>query len=162
MDTLVESVLIFSCFIFWMTLFFRKRSFRKLKRLEESLRDKVFVLEGLTDKIQSQLQGLSSLRSSQGSSSSRKLYGEEPPASSQVSMSPVIERTLPLNFQFQGHKDKYSEDFVEQDKNRSRGVKGMVKQAKENMEKIDVSNVVEVKSFKDVVLLSKKIERKQV
>ena len=38
------------------------------------------------------------------------------------------------------------------------GVKSIIKEAKENLEKIDVTDNIKIKSFKDVVLLAKKID----
>lgn len=159
MDIFLDVFLILSSFIFWMMFFLRKRSFHKLKKLEQSVNDKIFILEDLTDKIQNRFQELSSLKASQNFSQ-EPLKGKTK-ASFRASESPMVKRTLSLDFHSHQVDESSLEEFVEESASNGCGVKGMVKQAKENMEKIDVSNMTEVNSFKDIVLLAKKIEKNQ-
>lgn len=49
------------------------------------------------------------------------------------------------------------QDFEEEERTLM-GVKSIIQEAKQNMEKIDVTENIKIKSFKDVVLLAKKID----
>lgn len=186
MDILIESFLIFTALMFWIMFYNKKGLLAQIKQTERKITEKIIVLEDLLDVAKESSVDLSKIAEPRREEQNLINVFQEPKAKTYentevrvlslndfeseedeidedefaliTDFDSDLDNSIKFKTQNRAKKSKRSENQDLTLKNTSM-VQGIVLEAKENYDRIDVSEVNEVKSFKDLVLISKKIEQ---
>lgn len=162
--------------MFWIMFYNKKGLLAEIQKTEKKITEKIIVLEDLLDSAKAKSlipEGSKILDPFQTTETTPTIAlfnkvdmkSDKVPEVYEPKSSNTLLRVLSLddaeNLDFFDNGLE-NEDFEDEEKNQqeedSLGVTQMILEARENLKKIEVSDNIKLKSFKDVVLMSKKIE----
>jgi hypothetical protein len=179
MELLIESFLIFTCLMFWIMFYNKKGLLAEIKKTEKIISEKIIVLEDLLDSANKQsllANPIDGLKSNISFNANLDVKLDEvtlplPETTENIENTELrvlsLEDAVNLDFITDEASSALGPRFInltesaEHDEGEvklSQGVTDKVLEALDNFNKIDVSEPIQIKTFRDVVLMSKKIE----
>ncbi len=144
MEIILESFLIFTALMFWIMFYNKKGLLAELQKTEKKITEKIIVLEDLMDKAKEQVQ-----------------VSPKPQTSNTLLRVLSLDEAEEPQEEPKGMEQLEDQSSQQDTKDDSLGVTQMILEARENLKKIEISDNIQIKSFKDVVLMSKQIEFKK-
>ncbi len=170
MEIVIDSFVIFSCLMFWIVFHNKKGLLSEIRKTEKKISEKIIVLEDLLDKSK-----LSLFNQSANSEMEIMIAPDwSPQLTDELILIPGINNKFSTEFNVELNTEyrvlDLPQDLIRPDASDNKspevevihqGVHDMIMEAKENLRKIDVSEVTTIRTFKDVVLMSKKLEHER-